>query len=84
MRYLCYVYLFCVIDRGKNGLLDLRDGAAMIFCIACKKFLHLLLLSSLLAFLDALQTSFRTSSNEAMATFLMLISKVVMGQSVSV
>jgi hypothetical protein len=83
MRYLCYVYLFCVVDRGTNGLLDLRDGAAMIFCIACKKFLHLLL-SSLLAFLDALQTSFGTSSNEAMMTFLSLISKVVMGQSVSV
>jgi hypothetical protein len=54
MRYLCCVYLFCGVDQRKNGLLDLCDGAAMIFRVACKKPLHLLLLSSLLAFLKCL------------------------------
>jgi hypothetical protein len=54
MQYLCCVYLFCIVDQRKNGLLDLRDGATMIFCIACKKFFHLLVLLSLLAFLERL------------------------------
>jgi hypothetical protein len=35
-------------------LLDLHDGATMIFHVACKKLLHLLLLSTLLAFLECL------------------------------
>jgi hypothetical protein len=58
MRYLCCVYLFCGVDQRKNELPDLRDGDAMIFRIACKKFLHLLLLSSLLAFLERLADFF--------------------------
>jgi hypothetical protein len=37
----------------------LCDGAAAIFCVACNKLLHLLLLSSLLAFLDRVADFFQ-------------------------
>jgi hypothetical protein len=59
MRYLRCVYLFCGVDRRKNGLLDLRDRAATILRVACKKLLHLLLLLSFLAFLERLADFFR-------------------------
>jgi hypothetical protein len=58
MRYLHHVYLFCELNRRKNEHIDLRDGAAMIFGVACKKLLHFLLLSSLLAFLERLADFF--------------------------
>jgi hypothetical protein len=58
MRYLCCVYLFRGADRSKNRLLDLCNGAATIFCVAYKKFLHLLLLSSPLVFLECLANFF--------------------------
>jgi hypothetical protein len=58
MQYLCCVYLFYVVGRRKNELLDLRDGATTIFPVACKKLLHLLLLSSFLAFLKHLADFF--------------------------
>jgi hypothetical protein len=48
------VYLFRGVDRRKNQLFDLCDGAAMILHVASKKLLHLLLLSSLLAFFERL------------------------------
>jgi hypothetical protein len=59
IRYLCCVYLFCGIDRRKNGRLDLHDGAAMILRIACKKLLHLPLLLSLHVFLKRLADFFQ-------------------------
>jgi hypothetical protein len=57
MQYLRCVYLFCGVDRRK--LLDLRDGAVMIFRVACKKLMHLLLLSGFLAFLERLADFFQ-------------------------
>jgi hypothetical protein len=54
MQYLSCVYLFHVVDRRKNRLLDLRDGAVTILHVACKELMQLLLLSSLLAFLEHL------------------------------
>jgi hypothetical protein len=53
------VYLFRGVGRRKIGLLDLRDRATTILRVACKKLLHLLLLSSLLAFLERLADFFR-------------------------
>jgi hypothetical protein len=52
------VYLFYVVDWRKNGFLDLCDGAATIFHVACKKLLHLLL-TSLLVFLKRLVDFFQ-------------------------
>jgi hypothetical protein len=46
-------------SEEENGLHDLRDGAMMILHVECKKFLHLLLRSSLLAFLERLAYFFK-------------------------
>jgi hypothetical protein len=45
--------------RGRTGSLICVTGSATIFCVAGKKLLHLLLLSSLLAFLECLANFFR-------------------------
>jgi hypothetical protein len=58
---------------------DLCDGARTIFHVACKKFLHLLLLSSLLAFLERLADFFQHVVERGRDDILVANSKVVMG-----
>jgi len=59
VRYLSCEYVACRADLRKKELTDLRDGASTILRIASKQNLHLLLITSFLAFHKCLAHFFR-------------------------